>query len=139
MSNIDPKNDRLCVIGESDLFLARLLQRFAEKSGLQVQHARTGEEMLEIVQRDRPALIILEPELPGKVRGWEAVQALRASSQTRQMPVIICSWLKKTETLELVGQVSGYLQKPDLCYEDFTAALGAAGIKIVPVNLKNSI
>jgi len=132
MSNIKPTNDRLCVIGESDPFLARLLQRFAEKSGLRIQLARTGEEILELTQRDRPGLIILEPELPGKVRGWEVAQALGASDQTHHAPLIICSWLEKTEAQALVGQVSAYLQKPDLRYEDFTAAMHEAGYKIVP-------
>jgi CheY-like chemotaxis protein len=136
MSNIDQTNNRLCVIGESDPFLARLLQRFAEKSGLRIQFARTGEDVLELAQRDTPGLIILEPELPGKVRGWEAAQALRASDQTRHTLIIICSWLKKPEALALVGQVFAYLQKPDLRYEDFTAALNAAGVKITPGKFK---
>jgi DNA-binding response OmpR family regulator len=132
MSTIDQANNRLCVIGESDPFLALLLQRFAEKSGLLVQFARTGEDVLDLAQREMPGLIILEPELPGKVRGWEAAEALRAGDQASQPHIILCSWLKKDEALALVGQVSAYLQKPDLRYEDFTAALEAAGVKITP-------
>jgi CheY-like chemotaxis protein len=129
MSNPDLTNKRLCIIGESDPFLARLLERFAEKSGLRVQSARTGEEVLHLGQRDRPALVILEPELPGKLRGWEAARALRASDQTRDIPLIICAWLRKDEALALAGPVSAYLQKPDLHYEEFVAALAAAGVK----------
>ncbi len=129
MPKLDQTNVRLCVIGESDPFLARLLQRFAEKSGMQIQLAQTGEDVLELAQRNKPDLIILDPELPGKVRGWEAAQALRASNQSSRTSVIICSWLKKTEALALVEQMSAYLQKPDLRYEDFTEALKATGVK----------
>jgi DNA-binding response OmpR family regulator len=129
MPNLDPINDRLCVIAESDPFLARLLQRFAEKSGLGIQHARTGEDVLELAKR-RPGLIIIDPELPGKVRGWDAVKAIRAGSLTSSIPVIICSWLKKPEALALVGQISAYLQKPDLSYEDFVKAIKEAGMEI---------
>lgn len=128
MQNLEQKNNQLCVIAESDPFLARLFQRFAEKSGMWIQLARTGEEVLELAKR-RPALIILDPELPGKVRGWDAAQALLATTQTKGIALILCSWLKKPEVLALVGQVCAYLQKPDLSYEDFLEALKAAGVK----------
>jgi CheY-like chemotaxis protein len=131
MSNSDQTNNHLCFIGEADPFLARLLQRFAEKCGLQVQLARTGDELLELAQRDQPAVIILEPELPGNVRGWEIVQELRKGDPARNTPMIICSWLNKPEAMALVGQGSAYLQKPDLHYEDFVAALKVAGIKLL--------
>ena len=129
MPNLDPKNDRLCVIAESDPFLARLLQRFAEKSGMRIQLARTGDDVLELAKRS-PALIVLDPELPGKVRGWDAAHSLRFGNQTSAIPVIIFSWLKKPDVLKLVGQISAYLQKPDLSYEDFVEALKAAGVKV---------
>jgi CheY-like chemotaxis protein len=124
-------NKPLCIIGESDQFLARLLERFSEKSGLQVQVARTGDEILELVQNTKPALVILEPELPGKTRGWEAIQAIRTNSQTGEIPLIVCTWLDKEDTLALTGPVSAYLKKPDLHFEEFAAALLAAGISTV--------
>lgn len=130
MSNLEQKDDRLCIIGESDPFLANLLQLFAEKSGLWIRRASTGEEVLEWVLRTRPALVIIDPELPGKMRGWEAVQALIANNQNNNISIIIFSWLNKNETTGLIGQVCIYLQKPYLCYEDFTKALKMAGVKI---------
>jgi CheY-like chemotaxis protein len=131
MSATNPQNQPLCIIGESDQFLASLLRRFAEKSGLTVQFARTGEELLDLIQNSSPALIILEPELPGKTRGWEAARAIRNNSQTSEIPLIACAWLDKEEMLALTGPVSAYLKKPDLHYEDFTEALLAAGVKTV--------
>ena len=128
MSATTPQNKPLCIIGESDQFLARLLQRFAEKSQLQVQFARTGEEILDLVRDHHPALIILEPELPGKTRGWEATRAIQSNSLTSEIPVIVCSWLEEDETLAFTGPVSAYLKKPDLHYEDFVEALLAAGV-----------
>jgi len=130
MSKDNRKNGRLCLIAESDPFLARLLQRFAEKSGLRIQSTRTGEDLLDMTRRDGPALIIVDPELPGKLRGWQAVQALRADPVTGSIAILICSWLKKPDALALVGQMLAYLQKPDLRYEDFVAALEAAGMQI---------
>ena len=129
MANPENNSSRSCVIGESDLFIARLLQRFAENSGLQVHLARTGEEVVELVQRVLPVLVVLEPELPGKVRGWEAARTLAQSRQSQSIPVMVCSWQKKADVALLIGQVSAYLQKPDLRYEDFIVALEAAGVK----------
>jgi len=127
MPDSDQNNAPLCVIGEPDPFLARLLQRYAEKSGLQVRIARTGEDLLELALHSTALLIILDPELPGKVRGWETVSRLKADSQT---PILLCSWLKKPEALALVGEPLPYLQKPELSYEDFLEALKACAVKL---------
>lgn len=126
-----PQNKPLCIIGESDQFLASLLRRFAEKSSLRVEFARTGEELLDLLQNSSPALIILEPELPGKTRGWEATRAIRTNPQTREIPLIACAWLDREDTLAFTGPVSAYLKKPDLHYEDFAEALLVAGVKTV--------
>lgn len=123
-----PQNQRLCLIGESDPFLARLLGRFAEKSGLVVQFARTGDELFSLALAKTPALVILEPELPGKTRGWEVARALRATPQTGSLPILVCSWLEQDETEAVTGPVSAYLKKPDLHYKTFAAALLQAGV-----------
>jgi CheY-like chemotaxis protein len=138
-TDFNPSKNRYCMIGEADPFLARLLQRFAEKSGLQIQRAQTGDEFLALVQADRPALMILEPELPGKLRGWEAVQVLRSEAETRDIPIILCAWLKEADACALVGQVFPHLQKPDLHYEDFAAALRTAGINLAPGESEESV
>jgi DNA-binding response OmpR family regulator len=121
MSSPIPPTRPLCIIGESDPFLARLLQRFAEKSGFRIQVVQTGDDVLGLIQQIKPALLILEPELPGKMRGWEVARSLRGS-----IPILICSWMNKTEVQVLIGQIPAHLQKPDLRYEDFTEALKSA-------------
>lgn len=122
-----------CVIGEADPFIARLLQRFAEKRGLQVVAAQRGEEVVDFAQSTKPVVIILEPELPGKVRGWEAVRVLRNNRETETIPVIACTWLKEPDAQARIGALVAYLQKPDLHYEDFVAALEAAHISTTAV------
>ncbi len=117
-----------CLIGEADPFIATLLLRFVEKSGLHGAQARTGQEILSLVERINPNVLIVEPQLPGKIRGWEAVQTIRSSGTVRSMAVISCSWLEKSETCKLIGDVVWHLQKPDLYYADFVKALEAAGI-----------
>lgn len=128
MTNPAQASSRLCLIGESDPFLARLLGRFAEKSGLAVQFASTGNELLERALTQNPALVILEPELPGTTRGWEAARALRNHPLAGSLPILVCSWLERDETEAITGPVSAYLKKPDLHYKTFAAALQAAGV-----------
>ena len=117
----------ICLIAEADPFIANLLLRFAEESGLHSARARTGQELLALMQQLHPDILIVEPELPGERRGFEAVQALRSNGAMGSVAVISCSWLEKTEACKLIGDVAWHLQKPDLYYGDFIKALEAAG------------
>jgi CheY-like chemotaxis protein len=119
-----------CLIAEADPFVASLLLRFAEESGLVAVRARTGEEMLVLVPQFKPEVLIVEPELPGDRRGWEAVEALRAGETIGSTTVIVCSWLNQAEARELVSDSVWHLQKPDLYYHDFVEALKAAGVVV---------
>lgn len=128
----------VCLIAEADPFIANLLLRYAEESGLSAVRAKTGQEMLVLMHQFQPNILIVDPELPGELRGWEAVRILRAeventpptsnltSSSTLPIAVISCSWLEKADAHELLGPVVWYLQKPNLYYSDFVKALEAA-------------
>jgi CheY-like chemotaxis protein len=117
-----------CLIGEADPFLARLLERFGAASGLTVVWAKVGQELLNLAQALRPDVIVVDPELPGTLRGWEAVRAIGADAGLAHIPVLTCSWLSEADALALTGDADGHLQKPDLHYEDFVAALAGAGL-----------
>jgi DNA-binding response OmpR family regulator len=117
-----------CLIGEADPFLARLLERFGEASGLAVVRAKLGQEVLDLAGALKPDVIVVEPELPGTLRGWEAIRAIKSVQALEHIPVITCSWLGEAEACALVGDVDAHLQKPELHYEDFVAALASAGL-----------
>jgi CheY-like chemotaxis protein len=121
----------LCLLGESDWFLARLLTRFGEACGLEMAQAEVGEELLAMTRRLAPSLVITDPDLPGAQRGWQAVRTLQAEPRFAALPVIAFTWLDEQETRERLGMTAGYLPKPDVPFEDFVAAVSAAGI---PVN-----
>jgi CheY-like chemotaxis protein len=121
-----------CLIAEADPFIARLLRRFAEETGFEALQARTGQEAVELARQVQPSVIILDPELPGKVRGWEAYRYLRADGQAARIPMIACSWLPSAEAGELLGEPVASIQKPELHYEDFIHALEGAGVQTGP-------
>ena len=54
---------------------------------------------------------------------------MRADREIGNIPVIICSWLQEANVDALVGEVAGHLQKPELLYKDFEAALREAGVE----------
>lgn len=137
-SNTSPTQNRLCIIGEADPFLTSLVKRMAEKSGFDTKRAQTGEAILELAHQEQPVLIVLEPDLPGKVRGWEVVQTLQKDVRTSQVAVILFSWLKKDDALALVGREVAHLLKPNLNYEAFAAALITAGIQAPSSRVKTT-
>jgi two-component system sensor histidine kinase ChiS len=112
-----------CLIGEADPFLARLLERYAEARGLDTVRAKVGQELVSLARAIKPDIIIVDPELPGTLRGWEAVRAINAEAALGNVPVLTCSWLSKADACALVGDAADHLQKPDLHYEDFVTAL----------------
>ncbi len=118
----------ICVIGESDPFVAHLLQRFAEKSGLDVKRAVVSQDFLNLVRSFNPAVVIVDAELPGDIIGWETIRILRSEEKTCGLPVISCSWVNKEKVNELMGPLSGHMQKPELHYEDFLVSLQNAGL-----------
>ena len=117
-----------CLVGEADPFLARLLERFGEASGLTMMRAKAGQDLLVLARTLRPDVIIVEVELPGTLRGWEAIRAVKSETALARIPVITCSWLTQAEARDLTGDAVAHLQKPDLHYADFTRALASAGI-----------
>jgi DNA-binding response OmpR family regulator len=91
-----------------DVMLSRL--------GFQVVMAEDGEEALEMIQQDRPDLIILDNIMP-KMTGWELTKILKKSKayeQYRDIPIIMFSAMDavkdKIEGFEL--GIEDYITKP---------------------------
>ncbi len=115
-----------CLIGEADSFISMLLARFAQAYGLQPVQAGVGEDVCALARQLRPAVILLDGELPGALRGWEAARQLRTDAELRQIPIVSCSWLNEPDARALITDAIAYLQKPELHYDDFAAALQLA-------------
>ena len=97
-----------------------LMQYYARKSGRQAVTAPPGKEAVTFARQKKPAVIVLEADLPG-TPGWEVLRALKANRVTSEIPVVICSWLDE-ETRSLTEGAAGYLRKP-VSYGDFVTVL----------------
>ena len=67
--------------------ILRLLEETLKFKGYRAVTAFNGQEALEIVQRERPALIITDIMMP-KLDGFGLVHRLRINPETREIPVI---------------------------------------------------
>jgi CheY-like chemotaxis protein len=76
------------LIADDDMLLRRLMSLMLRHAGYKVLEAKHGGEVLEMVQKDRPDLILLDVMMP-ILDGFSTCKALRENSQTRSIPIIM--------------------------------------------------
>jgi two-component system cell cycle response regulator DivK len=64
-----------------------LVRDVLQSRGYRTEETDTGEEGVRLAQTARPALILMDIQLPG-INGMEALQLLRADAATREIPVM---------------------------------------------------
>lgn len=67
-----------------------LITRRLGRYGYEVIVAKDGEEGIAMVHSETPSLILMDLDLP-VVDGWEATRRLKASDETRHIPIIAVS------------------------------------------------
>lgn len=73
---------------ESEPTTAQLVRTAMERRGAQVVAAGDGRQGMRLLHEVRPALVVLDLDLPGPLGGWEVLDRLREVSDT---PVLILS------------------------------------------------
>ena len=76
------------LIIEDDPDIVELLQYNLQKEGHTVRAAGDGEAGLQLAQRDKPDLILLDLMMPG-MNGLDVCRALKAKVDTASIPVIM--------------------------------------------------
>jgi CheY-like chemotaxis protein len=69
---------------------AYMLVRRLRRRGYEVVVATDGEKGIEMARADAPSLILMDLSLP-VLDGWEATRQLRATPETRHIPIIALS------------------------------------------------
>lgn len=91
----------------------RLLSKILEAHGNRVRKSLSGKMALQATHREPPDLILLDINMP-EMSGYDVCQQLKASEQTRDIPVIFISALDqlddKIRAFELGG--ADYITKP---------------------------
>lgn len=94
--------------------ILNLLEATLKFKGYRVVTARNGEEALEALHKERPALIITDILMP-KVDGFNLVHRLRINPETRTIPVVFLSATYVAPEDKLFAQsigVNRFIEKP---------------------------
>jgi DNA-binding response OmpR family regulator len=89
------------------------LEFLMRREGHQVLLARDGVEALELVRRERPALLLLDVMMPGK-SGFEVCQAVRADEALAGVKILMLTAKgRDTDVAQGLGVgADGYMTKP---------------------------
>jgi len=106
-------SDKTVLVIDDSSTIRRLCDRELSSTGYQVIVAPTAEEGVEKARLERPDLIILDHQLPGKT-GYEVACELLKDAETAKIPVIASSTLRKKAYVEYVDcdNVVDMLPKP---------------------------
>jgi two-component system cell cycle response regulator DivK len=90
-----------------------LIRDVLQATGYRVVEAENAEDGLRMAAEQRPALILMDIQLPG-MNGMEALQRLRADLTTRAIPVIAVTASAMTQDRRqiLAAGFDGYQAKP---------------------------
>lgn len=113
------ETNKKVLLVEDDLSLLKIYSNKLKISQFLVLPATTGDEALRKAQTDAPNLILLDLILPGK-DGFQVLEELKMSPQTKNIPVIILSNLGQGADIErgkALGAVD-YLVKSDVSLID---------------------
>jgi len=106
-------------IVEDDEFLRSLTVKRLEKEGYEVAVSPDGEGAMAGILKAKPDIILLDLLLPG-LNGYEVLQKIRDSGETKALPVIVFSNLGQREDIEkakAIG-VNDFLIKANFTLDD---------------------
>jgi len=98
---------------EDDAVQVELIKRTLELRGHQVLTARTGQEGIALIGREKPQLILMDMIIPG-MHGLEATIKLKEDASTRDIPIIALTILSNPKFVQECYRegVAAYIKKP---------------------------
>ena len=102
------------VVVEDDPNIADLVDLYLRREGWRVLQAIDGSRGLELVDRERPRLVVLDVGLPGGMDGLEVCRRLRSGERTAAVPVVMLT-ARDGEVDRVLGLELGaddYVTKP---------------------------
>jgi len=94
--------------------ILRLMDATLQFKGYRVVTARDGQEALEVIQQERPALVIADILMP-KMDGFSLLHRIRINPETRDIPVVFLSATyvaqEDKEFARAIG-VTSFIEKP---------------------------
>ena len=114
------EGERVILAIDDDPQIIKLYERYLEPKGFQVIGLSNPAKAREQVEKLRPFAITLDIMMPG-YDGWQVLTELKSSSETRDIPVVVCSIVEDEEKGFSLG-AADYLVKP-IHEDDLLASL----------------
>jgi CheY-like chemotaxis protein len=109
---IDPKKVKILVVDDIPLNVL-LVKKMLQPLGFETSEAEDGAVAMEKIEADKPDLILLDLMMP-RMDGFEVLRRLRASDDTKSIPVIILSALNSNDDVAkgISMGAEDYITKP---------------------------
>jgi CheY-like chemotaxis protein/phosphoribosyl 1,2-cyclic phosphodiesterase len=78
------------LVADDEPGMVRFIQVALAKDGYEILEAKDGEETIEVAQRERPDLILLDVMMP-RMNGYEVAQRLRSLPEFQDVPIVMFS------------------------------------------------
>ena len=97
--DLDLKKDLVLVI-EDNLFMSELLSEKIKRQGFQTIVVATGKDALNVIEKERFALVLLDLPLAGEMDGFEVLKKVREKHDQKDLPVITLFNLDDPQSME---------------------------------------
>jgi DNA-binding response OmpR family regulator len=106
-------NPHRIVVADDDPIVTKFLSAIFKDEGYEVRTADDGEKAWLLIKEMKPDLVILDLVMPYR-DGFEVCQQMRATPETRTVPVIILSMKEKEQDALHAFEVGAddYIRKP---------------------------
>jgi DNA-binding response OmpR family regulator len=103
---------KILVIDDSNV-IRNMVRDMLPKGNFEVLEAKDGVQGLNLIQQERPNLIMLDFLLP-RMSGWDVFQRIQESHELRSIPLVLMSGRKEevTEKLQEPFEFFEFVQKP---------------------------
>jgi CheY-like chemotaxis protein len=103
------------LVCDADAAVLELAVSLLEGRGYRVLRARSGADLIEKAEAERPQAIVLELLIP-RMSGWRAIAALKGQPDTAAIPLVILSSLSPPENMlaaePATREAVAWLKKP---------------------------
>ena len=115
------------LIADDEKDIVELIAYNLEREGYAVVKAFDGQKAWEMINADKPDLVILDLMMPG-MDGFSVLEALRKQRETANIPVIVVTAKELTpqERRRLEGRISRLMTKGEFLSEDLLGEIGRA-------------
>jgi CheY-like chemotaxis protein len=107
---LPPSGKATILVVDDNVDIVALFQRYLAGHDVSVVGAMDGEQALSLAVELQPQVITLDVMMPSQ-DGWEILQRLKSSPDTKQIPIIVCSVLNEPRLAVSMG-ASEIITKP---------------------------